>query len=293
MTLQDFQLTHFALLNLEYEYLDDGWKITATTDVPSHLYCRMTTTPPHKHVLPSGRRGLRLTGDVRFCFVVYEDNEQEEAGDTLTHTWLKHPWPVCETRWFYFVGTINAANVVSETAIFTFHFPAPPPPPPPLVATPLYPSNDSLLYQLSISPLTPPTHWDKVRYQNDGKWVWWQYGVRRYDTYQLTDPPLWAFKHLISKITVKLRLYRKNFSAQHQISFISHSTTWRSPWYQHAPFTWGWLEYNYTQNPVTSAPWTYNEMQELVSGIGLYDTGIPSGIFCDTLEIWVTWSPPP
>ncbi|GAH77228.1 unnamed protein product, partial [marine sediment metagenome] len=63
---------------------------------------------------------------IRFCFVVYEDNEQVEAGDTLTHTWLKAAWPVCETRWFYFIGNIAGVGSVSESPIFKFHFPAPP-----------------------------------------------------------------------------------------------------------------------------------------------------------------------
>ncbi|MBA7707830.1 hypothetical protein ES703_116713 [subsurface metagenome] len=91
----------------------------------------MTTTPPRKHALPSYRRGLYLQGDIRFCFVVYEDNEQDEPGDTLIHTFNKPAWPICETRWFYFIGTIAGVPVVSESPIFTFHFPAPPPEPPP------------------------------------------------------------------------------------------------------------------------------------------------------------------
>ena len=125
-----FQDTHFALLDLKYEYLEDGYKLIAYTDVPCHLYCRMTLTPPRKHVLPSPRRGTYLTGDVRFCFVVYEDNEQDEAGDTLIHTFYKHPWPYCQHRWFYFVATQGTTTSVSETCIFHFHFPAPPPAPP-------------------------------------------------------------------------------------------------------------------------------------------------------------------
>ncbi len=129
--MEDYQLLHFALLDLTYTYLDDGYTIVATTDVPCHLYCRMTLEEPWKHVLPAYRRGLRMTGDIRFCFTVFEDNDQEEAGDTLTHTYIKPDWPFCQHRWFYFVGEIAGAPVVSETAIFEFHFPAPPPEPPP------------------------------------------------------------------------------------------------------------------------------------------------------------------
>ncbi|GAH88756.1 unnamed protein product, partial [marine sediment metagenome] len=106
-----FLQEHWYLKDLQYFYLDDGFKLVATTDVPCHLFARMTTTPPLKHALPSWRRGIALQGDIRFCFVVYEDNEQDEAGDTLTHTWLKSAWPVCEIRWFYFIGTIAGQPV--------------------------------------------------------------------------------------------------------------------------------------------------------------------------------------
>lgn len=165
----DFKANHWALLDLQYEYLDYGYKLTATTDVPCHLYCRMTTTPPRKHSLPSMRRGLRITGDIRFCFVVYEDNEQNEAGDTLTHTWLKTPWPVCEDRWFYFVGEQGGAASVSETAIFKFHFPAPPPEPPP----PIFRQ-----YLNSSSNRSIRSYW--------GTWPPTRNGIR------LSIPPHWA-----------------------------------------------------------------------------------------------------
>jgi len=129
-----FHQSHWFLKDLQYTYLDDGFTLVATTDVPCHLFARMTTTPPRKHDLPSYRRGLYLQGDIRFCFVVYEDNEQAEAGDTLIHTFAKSAWPVCETRWFYFLGKIGGISSPSESPIFKFHFPAPPPePPPPLV----------------------------------------------------------------------------------------------------------------------------------------------------------------
>lgn len=136
--MADFHLKYWALLDLQYEYLDDGFKLTATTDTPCHLFCRMTTTEPLKHSLPSYRRGIAIPGDVRFCFVVYEDNEQAEVGDTLTHTWYKSAWPICEYRWFYFVGNIAGVGSVSQSCIFKFHFPAPPPEPPPPILRVLF-----------------------------------------------------------------------------------------------------------------------------------------------------------
>ncbi|GAI66176.1 unnamed protein product, partial [marine sediment metagenome] len=60
-----FQQEHWYLKDLQYTYLDDGFTIVATTDVPCHLFCRMTTTPPRKHSKTTGRRGLNVQWDVR------------------------------------------------------------------------------------------------------------------------------------------------------------------------------------------------------------------------------------
>ena len=67
--------------------------------------------------------------DKYFCFDAYEDNEQEEAGDTLQHTFIKEPWPVCQTRFFYFHGTINGIASPSTSPILKKHRVAPPPEP--------------------------------------------------------------------------------------------------------------------------------------------------------------------
>ena len=156
-----FQQSHWYLKDLQYSYLDDGFKLVATTDVTCHLFARMTTTPPRKHALPSMRRGLFLQGDIRFCFVVYKDNEQNEAGDTLIHTWHKSAWPICETRWFYFVGTQGGSPSVSESPIFKFHFPAPPPEPPPPIEKWFFGTNDN-----------------NDMHSNDGVWLQCWHGSR-------------------------------------------------------------------------------------------------------------------
>lgn len=70
-----------------------------------------------------------MHADKYFCFDVYEDNEQEEAGDTITHTFIKPDWPVCQTRFFYFHGRIDGEPSPSTTAIFKQHHAEPPVPP--------------------------------------------------------------------------------------------------------------------------------------------------------------------
>ncbi|GAI25453.1 unnamed protein product, partial [marine sediment metagenome] len=68
--------------------------------------------------------------DFYYCFDVYHDNEQEEAGDTLTHTFIKQNWPFCQTRSFYFIGTRDRFESPSESCIFHYHNKSTAPPPP-------------------------------------------------------------------------------------------------------------------------------------------------------------------
>lgn len=82
---------------------------------------RWSYEPPQKHIVQAPSRGTSIRDDLYFCLVVYHDNEQEEAGDTLTHTFIKEPWAVCETRYFYFWGTVGGESSPSETPTFALH----------------------------------------------------------------------------------------------------------------------------------------------------------------------------
>lgn len=100
----------------------NGYTITVLTDTPCHLWMRWSIEPPQKHAQPVLRRGLLMHTDIYLCFVAYNDNEQEEAGDTLAHTFIKRNWPVCQTRYFHFWGTMSGEISKSTTAVFKLHF---------------------------------------------------------------------------------------------------------------------------------------------------------------------------
>ncbi len=85
------------------------------------------------HMQPSIRRGVAFAEDVRFCFTVFEDNEQHEPGDTVEHTWWKESWPVCTTKWLYIWGSRSGEVCVSTTAPFSYHNDGQSPLPPPRV----------------------------------------------------------------------------------------------------------------------------------------------------------------
>jgi hypothetical protein len=115
------QLQHWAVLDLIQTLTADGFKIVAITNNPCHLWMRWTVIKPQKHIKLQVIRGVTAQRLIDQCFVVYEDNEQEEDGDTLTHTFIKEPWAVCETRFFYFWGNVNGVLTKSATALFKKH----------------------------------------------------------------------------------------------------------------------------------------------------------------------------
>lgn len=99
----------------------DGFTIVVTTDIPCHLYLRWTDNPPHKHPYSRLQRGILMMTDVYYCFTTFHENEQLEEGDTYVHTFVKKNWPVCQTRYIYFIGTVQGAEQPSTSAIFTVH----------------------------------------------------------------------------------------------------------------------------------------------------------------------------
>lgn len=176
----DFLKQHFLVRTIAQEQLWDGYQITITTDVPCHLWMRWSIQKPWIHSVPSIRRGLAKHDDVYFCFTVYHDNEQEEAGDTLEHTFVKHDWPHCETRYFYFTGKIEGDEVASTTAIFKKHFDEGTAPPGP------------------ITMEIPAERSNRTLYSSHGTWAtaWGGFGVKVAATHQLPTANIFVDTHL-------------------------------------------------------------------------------------------------
>ena len=120
----------WQLLTIAYTATTTAVTIVTTTDVACHLFMRWSLIIPKIHSKTVFRRGLPWSTDKYYCFDAYTDNEQEEAGDTTTHTFIKTPWPFCETRYFYFFGTRSGQASPSESCVFTYHNASPAPPPP-------------------------------------------------------------------------------------------------------------------------------------------------------------------
>lgn len=112
----------FHLLTIDHEMVEGGFIVTITTNAACHLYLRYSDVFPRIHRKSVARRGLVIGWDARYCFTVYYHIEQNEPGDTWTHTFTWPGWSDCETRYFYFWGTMGGQDMVSDTPIFWLHY---------------------------------------------------------------------------------------------------------------------------------------------------------------------------
>lgn len=112
---------HISIRDVQFTPSTEGVRIIVTTDVPCVLFCRLTSEEPWIHKKPSLRRGVQFAEDIRFCFTVFEDNQQYEAEAGLIHTFWKENWPVCTTKWCYFWGTVAGTASVSTSPFFKYH----------------------------------------------------------------------------------------------------------------------------------------------------------------------------
>ncbi|MBA7527401.1 hypothetical protein ES705_19577 [subsurface metagenome] len=111
---------HISFRNVIHTAEETGNIVTATSDVPAHLWLRLTHVPPRIHSKPVLRRGMWLNDDVRFCFDVFHDIEQDQAGDTLEHTFTISP---CESDfqfWYYLWGYVGGILSPSTSAILEY-----------------------------------------------------------------------------------------------------------------------------------------------------------------------------
>jgi hypothetical protein len=113
--------THISFRDVQFSNQVDAVAIAVYTDIPCHLYCRLTKEQPQIHTKSVSRRGTSFMSELRFCFVSYEDNEQAEPGDTVVHTWVKPDWGYCITKWVYFWGYVAGEVSQSTSPFFKYH----------------------------------------------------------------------------------------------------------------------------------------------------------------------------
>lgn len=287
---------NWAVLDLEqvYEYL--GYTIKITTDNMCHLYMRRTWTEPLKHPQTEVRRGLSVPIGTRYCFVNFDEQEQEESGDTLIHEFKILDFPVCSTLWYYFIGTKQAEEMPSSSPIFHKHKP---PPPKPFYFY-LNPTGNG--YEQSIrfyGSIGLHTHWECVRYEDTyfdgsvGPWgviignyvyemLWYNDNYYR-DLYVLEDPP--DILEPIVNVKLWLKLYKNAYPyGKFKHSIRTHGVTYDTPPKDISLFT-PWQAYSWPLNPFTGQPWTVPELIELQAGVVLGKAASYGRAACDRLYL--------
>lgn len=116
-------MNNWQLLTYTLTTTCTGYIVQFTSDVACHCWARWSAATPRVHPKPVLVRGVRVRDDLRFCFTVYTDFEQDEDGDTLIHTFTLDPFDDCQTRHFYFFATIGEAWSPSTSCIFTISRP--------------------------------------------------------------------------------------------------------------------------------------------------------------------------
>lgn len=284
--------TRFSVRNLVQTPTYDGFSITAFTDVPCHLYCRTTAQEPRIHKEPSYRRGLWINDDVRFCFTVYDDLEQEEAEDTIEHSFIVEPWPVCYTKWFYLHGTIDALPSVSTSPYWGLHREKQEMP-----SQLLHPDGDGDHTQLNT---TDEPHYLAVLYEDavyipppaGGTWGWWSgHYVRknwwpwgyRSDLYTFDDPAV--CDNPITDLICNYRLGRDSYPYGVWKSYL-RILGWD---YFSDPYPTGaglyMAHHSWPINPSSLAPWTQREVADLQAGISMDKVGSYGNMVCDLMYI--------
>lgn len=99
-----------------------GFNITLTTNRACHLYLYWTDKAPWVHNITRNERGLLVPWDAYWCYVVWTLIDQNEPGDTTTHTYSWLGWEHCQTKYFRFHGTIASNTSPSDSPIFHKHY---------------------------------------------------------------------------------------------------------------------------------------------------------------------------
>ncbi|MBA7588743.1 hypothetical protein ES708_30811 [subsurface metagenome] len=291
------ELQHFAVLDIAYFHFSTSVIITCSTNNPCHLTCYYTDKEPGRHATSRVVRGLALPWGAYWCFVAWNSVEQQEAGDTLTHTFKVHDWSYCQTKWLCFRGTVAGELSPSVSPLLKHHHSGG------LEnAVILRPAGPGIRCSIPSEIGDPcPDHWKNVDEEvpdeeltqlNDTEPEW--YGMA-YDFFTIDALPTLPLE--IDYIRLTARCRREGGPTNYgviRVGIRTHGRTyWQYPW----PFTIKeWRDYRraWGPNPYTSQPWTYFELNNLQIAIDLkqyFDNGVLERGFCTQMFLTVSFKP--
>ena len=111
--------SRFLLTDYAHSWVADSLFVWCQTDVSCHMFLRWTMVDMRIHLREKRIRGLNVEGNPKYCFVQWLEVEQNEPGDTLTHTFDFASWGPGQCRYWHFRAEISGIPSVSNTGIIT------------------------------------------------------------------------------------------------------------------------------------------------------------------------------
>lgn len=91
--------------------------ISCTTDNPCHLYLHHTDRHPTRAKLSDWDGGIGWMTRPRWAASEFTTVDQQQPGDTTTHTFSFDGWTPSSVRWWAITGTIAGAHSPSASPI--------------------------------------------------------------------------------------------------------------------------------------------------------------------------------
>lgn len=110
--------TRWVVTDYQHNWLNGYFTVHVTTDIPAHLTMLYTGKAIRLHLRQKVIRGVSKLTVPDYCFVEYQALDQEEAGDTLVHTFTFGPWEPGQCYSFRFIATIDGEPSSSDSGIF-------------------------------------------------------------------------------------------------------------------------------------------------------------------------------
>lgn len=289
----------WLIQNYLQTWLNSTCQITFDTDVAVHAWLCHSTEPPNMHLLTKTVRGLRVMGSPYYCFLKQDCFEQDEAGDTLTHTFTWPGWYTCLWQWFFFKATVAGVWTPTQWGIFKKHYLAPES----YILT-LNGQGDEWSIQHAWGA---PNHWlasrdaDTTWFPPDPHYLYGHFEgayvyMRVYDGYQW-GRDLYTLEYFtpaaseILSVTVWIRLGKLYVYGRATTSLKTHDTVYDGPVINIPAPGLFWFPEVYTTNPFTRLPWTFGELSILQAGLQLAHAGTFGRAISDQVKVEVSYRP--
>ena len=265
-------LEKFVPTFFDHTTFESGVCIGLATNSPVHLTLYVTSKKPRKHPVTRYVRGLDVPWYTYFCFVAWTAVVQREAGDTLYHSFAVADWPVDEKRWMVARGEVDGVLSPSVTPVFTH------------INTGYSPDYKRVrpLSQGDVCTIRwgnqtiCPNHFEAVNEvvpDDDVNMIW---AGDSFDTGQFLDlytptRPLCGVGTL-THVTLKYRCRghgRYPFRGRGRPAIkIGGSVFYGTAWFDGTD-TWTDFSHTWNTNPLTGAPWVWDDMNNWQIGMEL------------------------